>query len=82
MDLVEIGHGAVLLGDLDDLAHRRDVAIHGIDALEGDDLGPVGAILGEDPVEIGRVVVLEDALFGLGMADALDHRGVVLLRPR
>src|SRR3546814_2867386 len=32
--LVEVGHGAVLLGDLAKLGDRRDVAVHGIDRIE------------------------------------------------
>ena len=40
--LVEVGHRAVLLGDLEDLGDRGDVAVHRVDALEGDDLRPVG----------------------------------------
>src|SRR5690606_36951030 len=39
MDLVEIGHGAVALGDVDDLGDRRDVAVHRVDRLEGHELG-------------------------------------------
>ena len=34
VDLVEIGHGAVALGEVADRADRRDVAVHRIDALE------------------------------------------------
>src|SRR5690606_24359495 len=52
MDLVEIGHGTVLLGDFDDLADRGDVAIHRIDALEGDDLGNVRPVFRHLPVEV------------------------------
>ena len=38
MHLVEIGHRAVLVGDVADFADRRDIAVHRIDALEGDQL--------------------------------------------
>ena len=77
MDLVEVGHRAVLLGDIEDLADRGDVAVHRVDALEGDDLRPVGLERGELAVEVGRVVVLPDPLLGARMADSLDHRGMV-----
>src|SRR5690606_7482757 len=77
VDLVQIGERAVLLGYFDDLANRRDVAIHRIDALEGNDLRPVAADLRELPVEIGDVIVLEDAALGPRVANALDHRGMV-----
>ena len=40
VDLVEMGHRAVLLGEIGDLADRGDVAIHRIDQLEGDQLRP------------------------------------------
>ena len=38
VDLVEIGHRAVLLGEIADRRDRRDVAVHRVDALEGDEL--------------------------------------------
>src|SRR5690606_21780370 len=44
VNLVEIGQRAVLLGHREDLGNGRDVAVHRIDALEGDDLGPLGAV--------------------------------------
>src|ERR1700680_5228123 len=31
VNLIEIGHGAVPLGDIADLSDRRDIAVHGID---------------------------------------------------
>ena len=77
MDLVEIGHRAVLFGDVADFLDRRDVAIHRIDRFEGDDLRHVAAIFRQQPVEILRIIVLPDALLGPGVADALDHRGMV-----
>src|SRR5215831_17909681 len=40
--LVEIGHRAVAIGDVAQLADRGDVAVHRIDRLEADELGPVG----------------------------------------
>ena len=42
MDLVQVGHGAVVLGQVADRADRGDVAIHRIDALEGDQLRRFG----------------------------------------
>ncbi len=47
MHLVEIGHGAVAFGDIADLGDGGDVAVHRIDALEGDELGHGGIERGE-----------------------------------
>ena len=40
MDLVEIGHRTVRVGDVAELGDRGDVAVHRVDDLEGDQLGP------------------------------------------
>ena len=77
MDFVEVGHGTVFLGHFHNLAHRADVTVHGIDALEGDDFRDVGGQGGELGFEVGHIVVLPDHLFGFGVADAFDHGGVV-----
>ena len=74
---VEIGERAVLVGDVADRADRGDVAIHRVDAFEGDELGRVRRIGRHQPVEIGRVIVLEYAAGGAAVANALDHRGMV-----
>ena len=42
MDLVDIGHGAITLGEIADLRQRRDVAVHRIQAFAGDQFRPVG----------------------------------------
>ena len=78
MDLVEEGHRAVLVGNVADLANRRDVAVHGIDRLEGDQLGARRIGAGEHTVQVADVVVPEDFLFGLRVDDPFDHRIVVL----
>ena len=75
------------LGDLDDLAHRADVAIHRIDALERHDPRPRGVERRELALEVGDIVVAPDDALGPRVADALDHARVVLLvredhRPR
>ena len=76
MDLVEVGHGAVPIRQIADRADVGDVAVHGIDALEGDQLRAV-ARRDQQFLEMGEVVVAEDALLAAGMAHALDHRVVV-----
>src|SRR3546814_5247450 len=55
--LVEVGHGAVLLGDLAKLGDRRDVAVHGIDRLEGDQLGGGRVGLAQQAVEVLGIVM-------------------------
>ena len=77
VNLVQVGHGAVAFGNLADLSDRRYVALHRIDRFERHQLGPLGLGLGEQPVEIGHVVVAEDLLFPPALEDALDHRGVI-----
>ena len=53
MHLVEVGHGAVFLGDAGEFTDGGDVAAHRIDAFEGDDLGRVRRALRQLAVEIG-----------------------------
>jgi hypothetical protein len=75
--LVEIGHRAVALGEIADRFDRRDVAVHRIEALEHDQLGPVADRRRAAALEMRHVVVAEDLLLAAGLADALDHRIVV-----
>ena len=77
MDLVDIGHGAELLGEVAEFRDRGDVAIHRIDRLEGDQLGPARIDGLQLAAQIVGIVMGEDDAVGAGMADALDHRGVV-----
>ena len=77
VDLVEIGKRAVAMGDVADLADRRDVAVHRIDRFEGHDLGRRRIGAGQQLLEMGHVVVAEDPAHRAGMTDAGDHRGVV-----
>ncbi len=77
--LVEIGERAVFLGEIADGADRGDVAIHRIDALEGDQLGRLGRGGGEQRFEMGEIVVAENVPPRRALAHPGDHRGVVLL---
>src|SRR3546814_658602 len=74
---VEISEGAVTLGQAAEFGNRRYIAIHRVDGLERDDLGAFRGDRAQLTFEVGRVAVLEDALFSTAVADALDHRGVV-----
>jgi hypothetical protein len=67
------------LGDIAELGEGRDVAVHGIDRLESDDLGPLRRDFGQPAVQVLGVVVAEYLLVGPAVTDALDHRGVVHL---
>ena len=77
MDLVDIGHGAVFLGEIADLRERRDVAVHRIEALAGDQLRPVGTRRDQQLFQMRHVVVAEDLALAAGLAHAFDHRIVV-----
>ncbi|MNN28597.1 hypothetical protein D3C81_1421750 [compost metagenome] len=77
MDFVQIGHGAVLLGQGDGAGDVGDVAVHRIDALEGDQLGRINRRGGQQFFEVFKVVVAEDVARTAAVTDALDHRGVV-----
>ena len=74
--LVEIGHGAVALGEIADGAYGGDIAIHGIDALEHDELRPVAGGA-QQFFEMGEVVMPEHHLVAPGLTHALYHRIVV-----
>ena len=76
MDFIDIGHGAILLGEVADLAERGDVAVHRIKALARDQDRPTG-MSAEQLLEMGHIVVAEHDAFAAGLADALDHRIVV-----
>ena len=76
VDLVEIGHRAVALGEVADRADRRHVAVHRVDALERDQhVAPGGR--DQQLFQVRDVVVAEDPLLAAGVAHALDHRVVV-----
>ena len=77
--LVEIGERVVLLGEIADRGDRRDMAVHGIDALEHDDLRRLERDFFQHLLEMLDVVMAEDVLHAAAVADAFDHRGVVLL---
>ena len=79
MHLIEIGQRAIFLGEVADGGDRRDMTVHRIDALEHDDLGRPGGHLLEQLFEMLDVVMAEDVLLAAAPADALDHRGVILL---
>jgi hypothetical protein len=62
VDLVEIGEGAELLGQVADRRDRRDVPVHRIDALERDQLGRVRRRFGQQLLQMRQIVVAEHLL--------------------
>ncbi|OWK22723.1 hypothetical protein AJ87_44560 [Rhizobium yanglingense] len=79
MHLVEIGHGTVAFGELADAMDRRDVAVHGIEAFEDDELRPLEGDGLQQFLKVSHVVVAEDLPFHSGLANPLDH-GIVVER--
>uniref|UniRef100_A0A0N5A4J2 LigA n=1 Tax=Parastrongyloides trichosuri TaxID=131310 RepID=A0A0N5A4J2_PARTI len=77
VDFVQIGQGAVFLGQGDGARQVGDVAVHRIDALEGDQLGRVDWRGGQQFLKVFKVVVAEDVALAAAVADARDHGGVV-----
>ena len=74
---VDIGHRVVFVGEIADRVDRRDVAVHRIEALEDDQLGPrrIGGL--QQFLEMRDVIVPPDHLVAAGLPHALDHRIVV-----
>ena len=77
VDLVEIGHRAIAVGEIAEILDRRNIAVHRIDRFESDQLGPVGPHVAQQLLEMRRIAVAEYALLDPAVADAFDHRGVV-----
>ena len=77
VDFVDIGHGAVARGEIADAVHRRDVAVHGIEALEHDQLRPARLRRSQKLFEMRHVVVAEDLPLAMRLTHAFDHRIVV-----
>ena len=79
MDLVHIGHRMIAMREIGDLANRRNIAMHGIKALEGDELRPLFAGGLQKLFEMSEIIVAENLPLGAGALDALDHRIVIIL---
>ena len=75
--LVAIGHRAVFFRQIADRLHRRDVAVHRIEAFEDDQLRPFAWFSRQQLLEMLHVVVPPDRLLGAALAHALDH-GIVV----
>ena len=77
MNLIEIGHGIILIGHVAKIRDWRNVAIHRIDAFKHDKLRARRIKIGKLALEITRIIMFENELFAAGMAYALDHGGMV-----
>ena len=77
MHLIEIGHRAIFLGEIADLSDLSEIAFHGIDGFETDDLRRTGRRAAQQLIQVRHVVVAINPLFGAGMAHAFDHRGMI-----
>ena len=75
--LIDIGHGAVFVGEVGNRLDRCNVAVHRIDRFEDDQLGTlrIGGL--KQLLQMLQIVVPEDFLFRPRATDALDHRRVV-----
>ena len=73
MYFVEVGHGIVSLGKLDDLADRTNVTIHGVDRFECYQLwaGWVGSF--QQAFKVSDVIVFEDMTLGAAVTNAFNH---------
>ena len=58
--------------DVAEFFQWTDGARHGVDRLEGDDLGRARPRLGQQLLEVGRVVVAEDVLRHAAVPDTLE----------
>ena len=77
MDLVDIGHRAIFLGEIADLGERRHVAVHRVQALADDQLGTVGTGGDQQLFQMRHVAMTENLALAAGLADAFDHRIMV-----
>src|SRR5436190_1660723 len=72
--LVDISHRAIMRGEIANLRYRRHVAIHGIEAFEDDEFGAERIGKRQQLLQMRHVVVPEDLLLAMRLADAFDHR--------
>ncbi len=62
--LVDVGHCAIAVGEIANRLGRRNVAVHGIQALEHDQLRPLAGAT-QQFLKVANVVVAEDALLAV-----------------
>ena len=79
VNLVQISHCAVLLGDIANLGDRSDASTHGINRLERYDLRRIGRALRQLFRQILYIIVLPNLFFRLRVPDSFNHGSVVHL---
>eukprot|EP00906_Rhabdomonas_costata_P037651 RCo053080 len=82
VDLVQVGQGVVLAGEVADIPDRGDRPRHGVHRLEGDHSGSVGVLqVGglQELLQVLEVIVAPDELLDALALHPVDHRGVVLV---
>src|ERR1700758_154344 len=77
VNLVEISHRAIALGDIANFSNRRDVAVHRIDRLETDQLRTPRIGVDKAALEADGIIVAKYLVVSAAVPDSLDHRGVV-----
>ena len=77
MDFVEIGQRAICIREIANLGDRGDVAVHRIDAFEGDQLGRGRIDRSQQFLEMRYVIVAEDVPLAPRIADPRNHRRMV-----
>mmetsp|Transcript_30065 Transcript_30065/g.52801 ORF Transcript_30065/g.52801 Transcript_30065/m.52801 type:complete len:371 (+) Transcript_30065:301-1413(+) len=76
--LIDEGQRAVLVCEVTDFFDGRYISVHGVNAFENDELVSTRVGRRQQVLEVLQVVVSEDVLGHPGVADALDHRGMVV----
>ena len=72
--LVNHEEALILLFEPDKLGDGRDVAVHAVDAFDDDENLVVPALnLLKDPLELGKVIVIEGLMVGIGKPDPLGQ---------
>ena len=68
-----------LIGQVADLLHAAEIAVHGLDALEGYHFRTVRIVILQKGPQVIHVIVTEHAVISARTANALDHRGMIEL---
>ena len=77
MHFIAVGHGPVAFGEIADRMDRRDITVHGIEALEDDQFWPRWIHGREQLFEVTEIIVAPDFLFAARLAHTFDH-GIVV----
>jgi len=80
MSVIHQSHQVILFGNFHQLIQRRDIAIHGEDAIANDNAAPVGAgCLLDFLLQIGRIAMGKTDDLSAGEARAIDNASVIEL---